>query len=113
MILTYPLTVDDFGRLSVVTDYPTKVKQAIVSALLTEEDERVYRPEYGRDVQAFDTSGDVVALLARLRDTLALGLEGYPDVTFELSGSLGDTGALEVEVYYQCPDADGSISLVL
>lgn len=99
----YPLKLDNKG-VKVTDDYAQLVKNAIVSGILTKQEERVMRPEYGLESQEFDVVSDIVTTLAKIRDTVTLALEGYPDVSFELRGSINDSGLLDVLVTYTSPD---------
>lgn len=99
----YPLTISN-GSLEVTDDLPKLVSGAILSSILTLREERVFRPEYGRDEQVFDSINSLVDLLGSLRRAIATGLEGYPQVTYELLGSIGDDGRAYIQVLYTCPD---------
>lgn len=101
--LKYPLEIVN-GGLRVSKDYPSLVLSAILSSVNTRTEERVMRPEYGREDEEFQSVSSLVDTLGNLRQTITLGLEGYPDVTFELSGSISEGGLVEATVAYQCPD---------
>lgn len=99
----YPLSVDG-GSLELEYKYPRLVKNAIVSGLYTKAEERVMRPEYGLEPQEFQSVGNIAEVLASIRASIELALEGYPETTFDLRGSINDSGAIDVVVVYQCQD---------
>lgn len=103
--LSYPLEASN-GSLKLVTDYPNRIGQAILSAVATELEERVLRPEYGLDPQEFNTISDITMILATIRETVERGLEDLPGVTFDLRGALNDDGMVAVLISYMV--ADGS-----
>lgn len=100
----YPLEAVN-GSLRMATDYPDKVAQAILSAVLTYQEERIWRPGYGIATRPFD-SLQVPEILAEVRKAIALGLEGYSGVTFRISGAPQDGGELALRITYQVPDQD-------
>lgn len=100
---SYPLTIQN-GSLALTSDYPERVRQAIISSLQTEVFERVYEPDYGISDHIFTAVDSLTEVLGSLRDTVSLGLRDYPDVTFSLRGAIADDGSLAVQVSYQCPD---------
>lgn len=99
----YPLTTTN-GSVEVTDELPKLVSGAILSSILTLQEERVFRPEYGRDEQVFDSINSLVDLLGNLRKAIATGLEGYPEIRYELLGSIGDDGKAYIQVLYTCPD---------
>lgn len=101
--LSYPLSVAN-GSLSLTKDYPSLVKEAILSCIWTKQEERVMRPEYGREDSEFISVNNLVDILSSLRQSVQLGLEGYPDASFELLGGIDDNGLVEIQVIYQCSD---------
>ncbi len=101
--LSYPLSLNG-GNLAIDSEYPKLVRNAIFSGLLTQEEERVMRPEYGLEPPEFKTVTDVVANLQAIKSKLAIALEGYPDVDFELRGAINEDGRMDVIVIYQVSD---------
>lgn len=111
--IVYPLEVSK-GSLKLTSDYPTLVKNAILSSLNTELEERVFRPIYGLDPQEFQTVDNLVTILATCRQAIALGLEDYPDVDFDLRGRIDDSGMVVVVVAYSVADSiDGKLEVIL
>ena len=109
----YPLEVSK-GSLRLTSDYPTLVKDAIVSSLNTELEERVFRPDYGLDPQEFQAVDNLVTILATCRQAIALGLEDYPDVDFDLRGRIDDSGMVVVWVVYSVADSvSGNVEVAL
>jgi hypothetical protein len=108
----YPLTALN-GSLVLVSDYAERAKQAIKSAVLTKLDERVWFPEYGSPEALFESESTLAPVLAEFRQSIALGLEDFPDVTFRLYGSLGDSGELLMDIGYQVGDQKGIIQVTL
>lgn len=102
--LAYPLSLSRNG-LTLETSYAGLVRNAILSVLSTYQEERVYRPEYGVGRYEFMTYSNLPELLAELRLAIELGLEGYPEVTFGVSGYLSEEN-VEISVNFQCPDSD-------
>ena len=98
--LKYPLTIAK-GSLVYSSEYQDLVGNAIISSLKTRTEERVMRPEYGREDEEFQSISSLVDILARLRRTILVGLEGYDGVSFELSGWLREDGLLDVSVLYR------------
>ena len=106
----YPLEVFR-GSLKLTSDYPTLVKNAILSSLNTELEERVFRPTYGLEFQAVD---NLTAIFATIRQAIAEGLENYPEVSFDLKGRIDDSGMVEVVVGYITPDGlSGSVEVAI
>lgn len=99
----YPLTISS-GSLDITDELPKLVSGAILSSVLTLQEERVFRPDYGRDEQVFTCVNSLVDLLGSLRRAIAIGLEGYPQVNYELLGSIGDDGRAYIQVLYTCDD---------
>ena len=99
----YPLELSG-GNLKVQQDYPQLVRNAILSGLYTQEEERVLRPNYGLNDAVFRSISDTVAMLQSIREKIELALETYTGVTFELMGSINDSGLLDVVVVYITPN---------
>ena len=109
----YPLEVFR-GSLKLTSDYPTLVKNAILSSLNTELEERVFRPTYGLDPQEFQAVDNLTAIFATIRQAIAEGLENYPEVSFDLKGRIDDSGMVEVVVGYITPDGlSGSVEVAI
>lgn len=85
------------------TDYPGRVKEAILSALMTLREERPMRPTYGRSTEPFDTYR-LPDFLRECRTAVEQGLEDYPGVSFRITGAPYDDGTTYLTVYYQAPD---------
>lgn len=102
------------GSLKLTSDYPTLVKNAILSSLNTELEERVFRPTYGLDPQEFQAVDNLATVLSTCRQAIALGLEDYPDVDFDLRGRVDDSGVVEVVVAYSVADSiSGSVEVAV
>lgn len=100
----YPFEVYQ-GSIKLTSDYPTLVKNAILSSLNTELEERVFRPTYGLDPQEFQAVDNLATVLTTCRQAIALGLEDYPDVEFDLRGRVDDSGMVEILVVYNVADS--------
>lgn len=96
----YPLAING-GTLEVTDHYPTIVKNAIKSGLLTQTEERVMRPEYGLNAQEFQSIQNMSDILAEVRSAIAIALEGFSDVSFELRAAINEDGRLDIVVVYQ------------
>lgn len=111
--LKYPLEASN-GGLELVTTYPAKVGQAILSALATELEERVLRPEYGLDPQDFTTISDITMILVTIRETIERGLEDLSGVTFDLRGTINDDGMVAVLISYMVAEGtQGQLEVVI
>lgn len=108
----YPLSVS-YGSLELTDDYPTIVKQAILSALQTELEERSYVPEYGLPRSEFESVSSIVSMMAICRQAISEGLEGYSGVTYDLRGSIGDSGLLTLLVSYQVLETTGRLEVLI
>lgn len=101
-----PLQVLD-GRVILTDDYPTIVKQNIVSAIVTYQDERVYRPEFGLEDPVFTAIDTVPGMLGLVKTAIAGALaEDFPEVTYTVLGSVNDDGKLDIVVNYRVGDSD-------
>jgi len=93
--ITFPLQAIN-GNLLIASDAEL-FKGHILSWLQTELRERVMRPNYGLADTLFGTSQDV----GRIRIIILEGLQAYiPNVEFEVTGSIIDTGEVEFFVYW-------------
>ena len=101
--LKYPLEIAK-GGLVLTKRYENLVEDAIQSSVRTRTEERVMRPEYGREDEEFQAVNSIVELLGNLRRAIVIGLEGYPEVVFELSGAINEMGLVDVTVGYSCPE---------
>lgn len=110
--LSYPLSHDN-GDLVITDNYVELVRQAIVHSIQTIKGELVWTPGYGRDWLVFDSSFDTARILAKLRASIAKGLEGYSGVSFSLLGGWTSEGELTVVVNYFTPDSDPSTTTVV
>ena len=99
----YPLELFG-GNLAIQKSYPQLVKNAILSGLYTQAEERVFRPEYGLEDAVFRSVQDTVAMLQGIREKIEVALETYEGVTFELMGGINDNGQMDVIVIYITPD---------
>lgn len=97
--LVYPLTVIN-GKIATTSDYSTIVTQVILASVMTKLEERVFFPEYGVDERLFSTVDVMPIVLVDVRRSIEQGLEEYPGVSFELYGSINDTGVLSIDVVY-------------
>jgi hypothetical protein len=101
-----PLQAVD-SRVLLTDDYPTIVKQNIIAAIVTYQDERVYRPEFGIDDPVFTAIDTVPGMLGLIKTAIAGALdEDFPDVTYNVLGSITEDGRLDLVVNYRCGDAD-------
>lgn len=101
----YPLEVVN-GRVALVDQYADIVGQHILAAVNTVVDERVWRPEFGRDLWVFTSVSDLPSILANVREAIRSALETYPDIEYSTLGYISDDGLLYLAVTYQCPDFD-------
>ena len=103
--LTYPLSLNGYQGLNVTSSYPSLVRESLLSVVVTKLEERVYRPDYGNPLEAFENVSDLPRALAELRQAIQSAIAlSYPDVAFDLSGYFDEEGELRVEVSYLCPD---------
>ena len=102
MKLKYPLEVQN-GRLVLTSDYPGRVRESILAAVLTEVEERVLRPDFGRSHLPFDTY-QIPDILRNCRTAIQTALAVYPGIEFRLSGTPYDDGTLYILVAYFSPD---------
>jgi len=101
-----PLQAID-GRVLYTGDYPNIIKQNIISAIITYQDERVYRPEYGIDDPVFTAVDTVPGVLGLVKNAIAGALEEtFPEVTYTVLGSVNDDGKLDIVVNYRVGDSD-------
>lgn len=111
MKLKYPIAAAN-GSLVLTTDYPGRVKEAVISGLMTIVDERVMRPDFGRSYEPFDAYR-LPDLLRDCRGAVTRSLADYPEVSFRLTAT-PDDGAVLVTCYYQAPDLDpGEVSTTI
>lgn len=108
LALAYPLTLVD-GGLKIVSDNNEIVGHAIKSALLTQLTERPYRPDYGYDLDIFNTISQRGELLAKCRQAIDYGLEAYGYVEYELRMTVNQTGDHFITVLYRADDKDSRI----
>lgn len=98
--LRFPLQLSPQGRL-VTSDNPVDVvRDAILSGLLTELGERVYRPYYGRDVQVLTTYSQAT-LATRLKDSVITSLFDYDEVSNVKVTLQQRNGTLVVNVQFE------------
>lgn len=102
----YPLSFDAYGSILLVSDYPERVKQAMLSALLTRLEERVWFPEYGLNDREFRAAYPLPQQLRIIRECLDLALAGFPDVSYLLRGAILEGGKVYVEVLYQVAEEE-------
>lgn len=102
--LVYPLVIAN-GSISTTDYFPKLVAGAIVSSLKTRTEERVFRPDYGRYDEEFNSINSLTDVLSRTRQAVEFGLEGYEGVEFEVRGRLADDGLVNVQVVYTCPES--------
>lgn len=101
-----PLHATD-GRVMLTDDYPTIVKQNIISAIITYQDERVYRPEFGIEDPVFTAIDTVPGMLGLVKTAIAGALdEDFQDITYTVLGSVNDDGKLDLVVKYRVGDSD-------
>lgn len=97
MYLKYPIDVNN-GDIALTDDYDTYIQDAIRHCLLTVQEERVLRPEYGLPDVLFSAT-TLQELNALIIETLQVGLEGY-NVLLNTSCDFSEDGLLAVQVYY-------------
>lgn len=101
--LKYPLAISD-GSVTLTDNYALIVQGAIMSALVTELEERAYRPDYGLPRLEFESVSNLTEIMSICRQTIAEGLVNYPDVSYELRAALTDDGLLDLSILYEIGD---------
>jgi len=96
----YPLDLDKYGSIVLTDSYQDTVREAILSALSTRTEERVWWPDYGLDDMELRTAYPLSKQLIPFRKCLNYALAEFPDVSYELQASVNDTGVLTVYVLY-------------
>lgn len=110
--LSYPLYIT-YGSLTLTEDYLSIVRSAILSALQTELEERAYHPDYGLPRVEFESVGSLTEIMAICRQAIAEGLEGYPEVTYELRARINDDGLMELLVAYVVDETSDSLEVLI
>ncbi len=110
--ICYPFAVTKDGDLMTTASRVEQCRQAILSVLKTQTGERVYRPEYGMPDSLFTTS-KVAGTLALVRSALDVGLEEYPDCTYQLQGYVDDAGRVITIVNYHIEETSGTLTTPL
>jgi len=108
MQLRYPLETSPSGGLVLALDEPDKVRGALRTSLDTLRGERVYRPDFGREVEPFEVLSKGEAL-ADARRAITRGLEGRTADRVQLGAVATDGGALAIRVYYQVQQQDQDV----
>lgn len=107
-MLAYPLSIQD-GKLLLTFEAEDIVRMAIVSALATVKQERVWRPKYGRTWQPFDRAS-LPSIVADCQQAIADGLTNCPRTVFEVFASVDDSGRVAIDVFYS-PGGQVSVTL--
>lgn len=109
--LTYPLQVVD-GKLVTTSSYPEIVRQAILSAIMTKQEERIFHPDdYGTEEILFSTV--LPQTILNINQAITNGIIDLPDVLFDTYGHIDDLGVLTVTVVYSVEEITDSLEIVL
>jgi hypothetical protein len=112
MSLRYPLAVFNGSLVYQLED--NVVKEAILSALFTYQNERVLNPGYGTDLEVFKLLPELGDILGELENRVSESLSEYGDITLTFYGSMAEEGLLDLSVLYTTDTIDdGSISIEL
>jgi hypothetical protein len=107
--LAYPLQVFN-GSLKLSEDVDT-IRDAIFGVLETRPKERIWRSQFGCPDFIFDAVQHPQAVLSRIKVALE---EQIPDVVFEVTGDIQDSGVFNVRVEWSIDEVpQPPISLVL
>lgn len=97
--LVYPLQIQS-GDIVITEDLDVINRDAIESSIRTRIDERVMRPDYGRDLEPFQTVTDLGSVARSVRRAIDSGTDNYDLNTIAVLAFMrGD--ATVAEVRYQ------------
>lgn len=108
--LQYPLTVTN-GKLVTTSSYPEIVRQAIISAIMTKQEERILVPEYGTTELVFTTY--LPQTLLDINQAIKDGIQDLPNVLFDTYGYIADSGVLVLTVSYTVEELTDSLEIIL
>lgn len=74
--LVYPLEIQS-GDIVITDDLDNINRDAIESSIRTRIDERVMRPDYGRDIEPFQTVTDLGSIARSVRRAIDSGTDDY------------------------------------
>jgi hypothetical protein len=112
MSLRYPLAVLNGSLVYQLEE--NVVKEAILSALFTYQNERVLNPGYGSDPGVFKLLPELGDVLVELEGRVSESLSEYGDVTLTFYGSMSEEGLLDLSVLYTTDTiSDGNIAIEL
>lgn len=70
--------------------------EAVLSALQTRKGERVWRNNYGSDLEEFQLVSNLPSVLQQLKQDVVYSTTSYPQYTLELQGSINEDGQMDV-----------------
>lgn len=105
MYYKYPLSATN-GDITLHDREDVAIADAITSALLTQNGERILRPDYGLPDSYFQALSPT--LTKTINEALETGLEGF-DVAYNLETSITEDGAVNAHITYD----NRSVSIIL
>lgn len=105
--LTYPLTINESGGLSISSGYE-RIGQQIYEVLDTRFGERVYRPFLGTPELLFETISESL-IQQTIKSQILYAIPYLREDDIKVNASMMDSGLCEIAVYYSTSGANQGI----